>query len=208
MKLDLNIDMDASLWPGITPFWERIGFLLKQAFAMTDVESGHKVLSEESRKETFGIIMNQYSSLISRICFAYARNREDLDDLRQDVFINIWKGLSTYRRDCTESTWIYRIALNTCISFVRKRSLRVKTISVDEMLADVQESEEDDSLRERMAELHKAISILSPIERAIITMRLDEHSYEKIAEVIGISRNNVAIRLHRIKSKLSKIETD
>lgn len=154
----------------------------------------------------FDSIMQEYSSVISGICFSYASDKDDFKDLHQDILINIWKGLSSFRGESALSTWIYRVALNTCVSTVRKRSKRPNIISID-LIGDTQE-ENDAELKERIDTLHSLIQSLSPLDKAVITMWLDERKYDEIAEVTGISRNNVAIRINRIKQKLSTLKKD
>lgn len=152
------------------------------------------------REETFASIIKNHGNIISGICFSYSSNGEDMKDLRQDILLNIWKGLATFRGESSLTTWLYRVALNTCVSTVRKRSGRVATVGF-EGVGDI--AEENDDTSERLAVLHALISSLSPVDKGIITMWLDERSYEEIAEVTGISRNNVAVRINRIKRKLA-----
>ena len=157
-------------------------------------------LDQIGRERHFADVMKEYSSVISGICFSYATNAEDLKDLRQDIMLNIWKGLPYFRGKSALSTWIYRVALNTCVSTVRKRSKQLSTVSL-ETLADSVPDPESGS-REHIDLLHSLISGLSPLDKAVITMWLDDRKYSEIAEVTGISRNNVAVRINRIKNKL------
>ena len=179
-------------------FGERI--LNKIRFFLTAFSAS----SEESRnrEKDFVAIMKEYGSVINGICFSYSTNADDLKDLRQDIMVNVWKGLKTFRGDSSVSTWIYRVALNTCVSTVRMRSKRPKTVPIENSPV-FAESEGDDGLNDRIERLHSLIADLSPLDKAVITMWLDERKYEEIALVSGISRNNVAIRINRIKQKLA-----
>ncbi len=154
------------------------------------------------REERFASILQEYGSVISGICFSYSTNADDLKDLRQDILINIWKGLGSFRGESSLSTWVYRVALNTCVSTVRKRTKHPSTISLD--LICEPNDETDHESRERIESLHRIIATLSPLDKAVITMWLDERKYEEIAEVTGLSRNNVAVRINRIKQKLAE----
>lgn len=159
-------------------------------------------LEEEREQERrFRAVVEEYGAVIARICFSYATDADDLKDLRQDIMINIWKGLKSFRGESSLSTWIYRVALNTCVSTVRKRSRRPSTIPL-EASPDFPDEQETET-RERIETLHSLISSLSPLDKAVVTMWLDERKYEEIAEVTGISRNNVAVRINRIKQKLA-----
>ena len=157
---------------------------------------------KREREQRFREVMEEYGSVISGICFSYASDTDDLKDLRQDIMINIWKGLKSYRGDSSLSTWIYRVALNTCVSTVRKRSRYPSTLPLETAPDPTDESDADK--RDRIETLHRLIATLSPLDKAIVTMWLDERKYEEIAEVTGISRNNVAVRINRIKLKLAE----
>ena len=157
---------------------------------------------ERTREREFERIMQEYGHVISGICFSFSSDGEDIKDLRQDIMINIWKGLSHFRGDSSLSTWIYRVALNTCVSTFRTKKKRLNTISLDngkDIAAD-----DHKEMEEQIEYLHSLISTLPDIDKAIVTMWLDERSYEEIAEVTGLNRNNVAVRLHRIKDRLAK----
>lgn len=149
----------------------------------------------------FGELIERYTPLIARICFSYAEGREEFEDLRQDVLINIWKGLGTFKEESMTVTWIYRVALNTCVSTIRKRSRRPETTSMENLLTDIADKDSDENMLERLETLHRLISHLTPVDKAIVTMWLDERSYDEIAEVTGISKGNVGLRLHRIRER-------
>lgn len=196
MDITLNHNVGAAL-PFPESLMRGIGRGIRMLLALF---SGSEERRE--RERTFVRITEEYNSIISGICFSYATDPDDLKDLRQDIMINIWKGLQSYRGESSLSTWIYRVALNTCVSTVRKRSHRPVTVPI-ETRTEEQSSEADDALRDKIAYLHSVIATLSSLDKAVITMWLDECKYEEIAEVTGISRSNVAVRINRIKQKLS-----
>lgn len=181
--------------PGIHRIKERL-----RVFFAAFISGGKGNISYERQ---FTDLMNDYGSIISGICFSYSSTPDDMKDLRQDIMINLWKGLRNFRGESSLSTWIYRVALNTCVSTIRKRSKKIPMISLENNM-DIA-TDDDSSMQEKTEWLHSKISTLSPLDKAIITMWLDERKYEEIAEVTGISRNNVAVRINRIKDKLSKI---
>ncbi len=164
-------------------------------------ESGSLTVTSE-RESFFESIINDYSRVINRICFSYSDDADEMKDLRQDVYINIWNGLTHFNSNSSLLTWIYRVALNTCVSCVRKKNRRIKTDSFRSLMIDVADEDETSDYMDRLEQLHAMLSQLAPIDRAIMTMRLDGRSNEEIAEVTGISRPNVATRLNRIKNKL------
>lgn len=148
-------------------------------------------------------LTERYGQLVSRICLSYADSCDDFEDLRQDVWINVWKSLDGFRADSSIDTWIYRVTLNTCVSCLRKRKRSVLTSPIDGIFPEPADDVESDSLRERIRILHGLISRLSPLDKAIMTMHLDDRSNAEIAEVTGLAKGNVATRLSRIRSRLS-----
>ncbi len=152
-----------------------------------------------SRQHQFGQLISCHDAMIRRICLGYSQTPQDLEDLYQDVLVNIWRGLASFRSDSSPRTWVYRIALNTCVSTLRVRSRRPQSASLDEVIL-----VPDDTLerKEAVKDLYECIATLNPIDKAIMMMWLDEYSYEEIADTIGIKRNNVATRLHRAKERL------
>ena len=113
--------------------------------------------------------------------------------------INMWTGLSSFRGESAESTWIYRVALNSCVSFYRKHRQRGVSVSLDQA---VQIEADDGSLRKQLHEMYRLIGSLGKIDKAIVLLWLEDCSYDQIAEIIGMTRANVASRLHRIKQRL------
>ncbi len=101
------------------------------------------------------------------------------------------------------STWIYRVAVNSALMALRSSKPKIETVSVDFGLLDIS-SEADDVQRENLQALQSLINRLEDIEKAIMLLWLDEHSYDEIADIIGLKRNTVAVKIHRIKEKLSK----
>lgn len=159
-------------------------------------------VSEERRRQTFNEIMRDYDNMISRICFSYSRTTEEFEDLRQDTYINIWQGLSNFRGESAVKTWVYRITLNTCVSILRKRKNEGNRAELTDFADLIDEATDHRAL---LNDMYQAISRLPQIDKAIVLMWLDENSYDEIAEVMGLSRNNVAVRLHRAKQTLKII---
>lgn len=156
----------------------------------------------DNREWTFEELISKHSLLITKVCYYFSNSLSEFQDLRQDVLVNIWAGLEKFRYDSGLSTWIYRVCFNTCISYRRKNINRRKEIPINSIL----EFPDSDSFDiENYNELHRLINLLSPEDKAIILMWLDENSYEEIAEVVGLNRNTVATRIKRIKEKLIKL---
>lgn len=147
-------------------------------------------------------VVEENRQLISKVCYMYATDGEHFNDLMQEVMANLWQGLRKFRGDSRISTWIYRMCINTCVTYFR-RHRRHSDACVP--LDGIVEIAGDDGTRlAQLREMYRLIATLEPMEKALILMWLDERPYEEIAEVTGLSRNNVATRLRRIKQKLVK----
>lgn len=147
-------------------------------------------------KKEFAELVNRYKDVIFKVCYVYA-SREELEDYYQEVLIQLWRSLPKFRNESKMSTWIYRISLNTCISYVRKNK-KVNKVS----LIDLDFIDNDIEKKYYIDELYLLINRLNKFEKAIILLWLEERDYEEIASIVGISKNNVAVKLNRIKEKL------
>ena len=155
------------------------------------------------KEHRFKKIVDEYQQIIAKVCTVYAGANASFDDLYQETMINLWQGLDSFRGEAKISTWIYRTALNTCITWYRRNNRHIKGRTDLENI--ISEPGEDSSSRsEDLRQLYTLIRMLSPFEKAIITLWLDERPYEEIASITGLSKPNVAVKIHRIKDKLAK----
>ena len=145
----------------------------------------------------------RHEKIIFSVCFFYANNDVPFEDIRQEVLISLFKGYRNYRKESSESTWVYKVCINTCLFSLRKLSPKIKTLSFDEMPIIYFQDENDLELKEKLEWLYSVIAQLNPMDKALILMWLDDIPYDDIASNMGIPRNTVASRLHRIKEKLS-----
>ena len=157
-----------------------------------------------TEEEKFTGLINQHQGLIHKVCIMYENDPDVRNDLFQEIVIQLWKSFGSFRGEAKISTWMYRIALNTAISGFRKRSRNIKTEDIRESHFNISDSGEDNR-EEDFQKLQWAIQHLSEIERAMIMMALEEVPYEEIAETIGITQNNVRVRMNRIREKLRKL---
>lgn len=149
-------------------------------------------------------LINEHQGLIHKVCIMYENDKDDRNDLFQEIVLQLWKSFSTFRGEAKISTWMYRIALNTAISGYRKQSRHVKTEDLHEMHFNISEHTGNDQ-EDDFQKLQWAIRQLSEIERAMIMMALEEVPYDEIADTIGITQNNVRVRMNRIREKLRKL---
>lgn len=157
-----------------------------------------------NQEQEFLDLIRREDSLISAICFSYSGSIAEYDDLRQDALINIWRGLPSFKGDSSSRTWIYRVVINSCVSTIRKQIRHTHASESLDRLYDLV-SDEPDTDRERIETLHRLIATLHAEDKAIILMWLDDAGYDDISAVMGMPRNTVATRLHRIKEKLTRI---
>lgn len=150
--------------------------------------------------ETFQEILDRHVGIITGICLGFSKSRDEFEDLRQDSLVNLWRGLPAFNHDSSLSTWIYRVTLNTCISYSRSHTAK-SDVPVEDIYSELYDtsSEEEIAMYSRMYQL---IGMLKPIDRLIILMWLDKKSYEEIATVVGVTRDSVASRLKRVKDRL------
>ncbi len=141
--------------------------------------------------------------VIYKVCYIYAKDQDNLNDLFQEVVLNLWKGFPRYRGDSKQSTWIYSIATKTCITFLRRSNTRPQTIPLTENMTRLMTNENE--MSGQLQELNRLINQLGKLERALILLWLEERNYQEIADILGISKNNVAVKLNRIKEKLKKM---
>lgn len=155
---------------------------------------------EQTEKERqFMDMIERNGSIISRVCYVYSQGRDHFNDLYQETLANLWQGFGRFRGESAESTWIYRVTLNTCITYYRRNSRHYGALPLDALY---NVAEEVSTRNEDIKELYRLISCLGKLDRAIIMLWLDEKSYDEIAEITGLTRANIATRIHRIKNRL------
>ncbi|MFB6343109.1 RNA polymerase sigma factor [Saccharicrinis sp. FJH62] len=161
------------------------------------------------KEDTFNRLVSENSERIRRICCYYNSNPDDQKDMYQEVLVNVWKSLDNFRGDANINTWIYRIAVNTSLTFtgkafkemkllVRQDAENLSSILDDEDLAakKVQETQ--------LENLQLELNQLSVIDKALISLVLEGLSMKDIADIIGISEANVKVKIHRIKQQLKE----
>ena len=151
----------------------------------------------------FAQMVREHKSTIFTVCYMFSKDQEEVNDLFQEVLINLWKGLVAFKGDSDIKTWIYRVSLNTCISFERKKKHEALPLAMDVNLYD----NHDDGTRQ-IKMLYQRINQLGLFDRAIVLLWLENMNYEEIAAIVGISVKNVSVRLVRIKEQLKKMSDD
>jgi RNA polymerase sigma-70 factor (ECF subfamily) len=163
--------------------------------------------AQPADESKFQELVHENQKRILRVCRVYAWNSADQDDLYQEILFQIWRSLPALKGKQFANTWLYRVAINTAISFVRKRTSHFGRVvhfeHADLTRAIESRQSTDESLDDRVAALYTAIYKLDPLEKALVTLFLEDFTYEQMAEATGISANHVGVMLHRAKKKLS-----
>ena len=155
-------------------------------------------------KETFVKLTQENKKIIFKICSSYCANKDNRDDLAQEIVFNLWKSFSRYTPDYKFSTWMYRIALNVAISFYRKEQKTTNTVLMGEHLIEIIDENLEEGLEANLNALQKFINELKPLDKALMLLYLEEKSHKEIAEIIGITSTNVATKIGRIKEQLKQ----
>ena len=155
----------------------------------------------EQKEQTFSRMVREQKSTIYTVCYMFSQNQDEVNDLFQEVLINLWRGFDSFEGRSDVRTWVYRVALNTCISQDRKRHSRPRTW----LSMDINLFEDRDTDTQQVEMLHRRISRLRPFDRAIVLLWLEDLSYEEIGQIVGISEKNVSVRLFRIKEQLKRM---
>lgn len=157
----------------------------------------------KARQARYEQILCSYGHTVAKVCYVYASRQAPFDDLYQEVCINLWQGLDSYRGDAPLGAWIYRMAINTCITWHRSNRKHAAADSDYDQVSNLAADTADDFDHERYRAFQQMLAALDPLEKALITLYLDEHSYAEIAQITGLTTSNVGVRLHRIKDKLA-----
>ena len=158
----------------------------------------------EATRARFESLLEQHGGIIRKVAFSYARNESDRRDLMQDIVLQLWKAYPRYSPERPFSTWMYRIALNISISFLRRNTRPGREmVPFDESQHDVAHDHSNSpETEERIATLREVITKFPPLDRALLLLYLDDRSYREIATVLGLSETNVATKLSRLKEHL------
>jgi RNA polymerase sigma factor (sigma-70 family) len=153
-------------------------------------------------EEVFTRLLEQHAGIIPKVAFGYTSTFADREDLAQEITLQLWRAYPRYAPDRPFSTWMYRIALNLAISFLRRHTHPVRqTVPLEEHeIAD--EKAAPGETDERIPVLRQIIASLPPLDRGLMLLYLDEHSYREIAAVLGITETNVATKLNRLKQRV------
>ena len=157
-------------------------------------------MEKRDLEKEFLDMVRQYNRIIYKVSSFYIDDKTGLEDMYQEIVLNLWKSYPSFRGESVHSTWIYRVALNTCVSYYRKEKIRPSFVDITNVVEEI-DSEQSDVVKE----LYALINRLGKMERALILLYLEDRPQKEIAEIMGISVTNVSTKMARIKEKLKEM---
>ncbi len=162
-----------------------------------------KPMTTPALQERFQSLLDDHKKILYKVCNSYCRNRDDREDLAQEIVIQLWQSFRSFDDRCRFSTWMYRICLNVAISFYRRETTRTRYVLSDEdhLLNAIDETanQSDD-----IQVLYQFIAGLDPLHKALVLLYLDGNSYLEIADVLGITETNAATKISRLKQTMKQ----
>jgi RNA polymerase sigma-70 factor, ECF subfamily len=162
-------------------------------------------LQKHKAEKEFVNHINQHELLLYKICRLYAYNDADRKDLFQEMVIQLWKSYPRFKGDSKLSTWLYRVAINTAISGLRKKKNVITSYEPASIPEPVGEHAPEYSDEERLQQLYDAIEQLNAVEKAIVMLYMEDRTYEEMEEILGLSQGNLRVKMNRIKEKLRQL---
>lgn len=151
----------------------------------------------------FLALVYEYRAMLYKVCRLYCFTEHDRQDLFQEILVQLWKAYPKFREESKFSTWLYRIALNTAISNLRKQKKPTRPLDPETLeWQDIPYPKEEE---EKLEQLYAAIDQLTVVEKALVMLYLEDKSYNEMEEILGINQNNLRVKMNRIKEKLRKI---
>ncbi len=162
-------------------------------------------MKDHERERLFKQVFFENRDRIYRLCYGFAYHRDDAEDLFQEVMINVWSHLHTFREEASINTWVFRISVNTALLYRRKVKRRKRIfsgLSSEDVPPPVSPDYDRPERSLEVEQLRKKIAALQPQDRLMITLLLEGLSYQDISEIVGISANYVGVKINRIKRAL------
>lgn len=156
----------------------------------------------ETKEQEFSRMVREHRGTIYTVCYMFSQDEDEVADLFQDTLVNLWNGYDKFRHESDPKTWIYRVAMNTCLSADRKKRKQGERVPLS---MDINLYTDDDHESQQVRQLHARIQRLDLVDRALIMLWLEGMNYEEIAQIVGISVKNVSVKLVRIKEKLKQM---
>ena len=174
----------------------------------TDIDIISAVLS--GNQQAYAQIVDRHKTFVFTLVLRYIKSREDAEEVTQDIFVKAYRALADFKGASKFSTWLYTIVTTTCISFLRKKKLEIRSLDNEKVLAAAQNKDSGMTAngieqKSRIAMVNNAIAMLNADDAEIVTLFYKgEQTLEEIAHILGIESNNVKVRLHRARTRLKE----
>lgn len=160
-------------------------------------------MTKPDDRTAFTGLIQTNKGIIFKICHTYCRNKQDTEDLAQEIIYRLWKSFHHYDPSLKFTTWMYKVALNVAISFYRKDKMSRHTFGLSEDVLQIEDNKDSSTeLEEKSWLLQSFIQKFKELDRALILLYLEDKSYKEIADILGITETNVATKINRVKEKL------
>ena len=159
-------------------------------------------MQKQEAEKQFEKHINEHELLLHKVCRIYAYTDADRQDLFQEIVIQLWKAYPKFKGDAKLSTWMYRVAINTAITALRKKKDFITSYEPACLPIHMSDDNLSQAEEERLRQLYKAIEQLSQVEKAIVMLYMEERSYSEMEDILGISQGNLRVKMNRIKEKL------
>ena len=153
------------------------------------------------KEAVFTDLIREHQGLLYKVTSIYTDNKEDQEDLLQEIVYQLWKYFDSFRNDSKITTWMYRVAMNTAITFIKKKKRRPDSIPIADVFIK-QSDTNNDAYEERLRLLYQHLKYLNTLEKGLIFLLLEGKSYKEIAQITGLNDSNVGTKISRIKKKL------
>jgi RNA polymerase sigma factor (sigma-70 family) len=160
---------------------------------------------DKTVEDNFVTLLEENQNIVHKICRLYTNNRDQHNDLFQEITIQLWRAFPKFRGDSKFSTWMYRVGLNTAITLYRKSKRTVQTQDFDSVMFRISSEEYDDTVEQQLKLMYSAVKELNDIDKALVFLYLEDKNYSEISETLGISEVNARVKMNRVKKKLKKI---
>lgn len=156
----------------------------------------------ETKEQEFTHLVREHKTTIYTVCYMFSKDSQEIEDLFQEILVKIWQGFGSFRGESDVRTWIYRIALNTCINVDKKKKRAGEKVPLSVNI-DPFEDTNDKALQTK--QLYSRINRLGLVDRSIVLLWLEGISYDEIGQIVGISAQNVSVKLVRIREQLKQM---
>ncbi len=162
-------------------------------------------MEREVLKLNFEKQVKEHELLIYKVCRIYGKTDADRQDIFQEIIIQLWNAYPKFKGQSKFSTWLYRVAINTAISGLRKRKNFIESYEPATLPTQIMDSNPNQHLEEQLQQLYTAIEQLNEIEKAIVMLYLEDKTYEEMEDILGINSGNLRVKMNRIKEKLRQL---